>query len=255
MSNLKIKPIITRPGGKTRLLPKILPLIAAFPHTVFCEAFCGGAAVLLAKPPSAREIINDLDAELINCFRQVRDHLPEVYRRLKAIPDSRAWFSEQLSANYRTEIDRAAAFLYLNLYSFSGNNTSYGPRRSGNISRFDLLRRFALFRKRLDAVSLESIDALECIRLYDSRETLFFLDPPYTTGDCGAYDVFSGMDMTLLANLLVDVKGKFVLTVDDTPMNRALFSRYPMEAVTTAASMRNHCAPGARFGELIIRSQ
>ena len=59
------KPLIKRPGGKSRMIQHLLPVLEQYQHRCYCEPFCGGAAVLLAKKPSEHEVLNDLDGEII----------------------------------------------------------------------------------------------------------------------------------------------------------------------------------------------
>ena len=65
------RPALRYHGGKWRLAPWI---IGHFPaHKIYCEPFCGAASVLLRKPRSRIEIINDLDSEVTNLFQILRD--------------------------------------------------------------------------------------------------------------------------------------------------------------------------------------
>jgi len=75
------KPFFPWIGGKRRLIKHILPL---FPeHTTYVEPFCGGAALFFAKPPSEAEVINDINSELVNLYRVVKNHLDELVRQFR----------------------------------------------------------------------------------------------------------------------------------------------------------------------------
>ena len=85
----RVRPVVKRPGGKSRMLPTLLPMIDAHAHRVYIEPFCGGAAVLAAKNPSEHEILNDLDGELVNLYRQVKYHSDELIREMQWMIESR----------------------------------------------------------------------------------------------------------------------------------------------------------------------
>ena len=127
----RVTPIIRRPGGKSRMLKHLLPVIDGTPHKVYVEPCCGGAAVLLAKRPSYHEVLNDTDGEIVNLYKQVKYHLPAVIRETRLSVDSRQWFAESKGHPHRTEIQRAADYLYRNLYSFGADAHSYGVGSAG----------------------------------------------------------------------------------------------------------------------------
>ena len=78
----KLKTLISYYGGKQMLLKHILPLIPE--HTLYTEAFCGGCAVLFAKPPAQCEVINDTNTELVTFYRVAQTQ----YAALKAMIDA-----------------------------------------------------------------------------------------------------------------------------------------------------------------------
>lgn len=88
---LRVRPAVSWPGGKGRLLKYILPLIPR--HTCYCEPFSGGLAVLLAKPRSKVEVVNDLNGELITFYRCVRFHADVLLTELEFVMNSRQEFS------------------------------------------------------------------------------------------------------------------------------------------------------------------
>ena len=102
------RPLIKRPGGKTRMLQRLLPILAQFQHRCYCEPFCGGAAVLLAKPPSEHEVINDLDGDICNLYRQTKYHCEELIREMQWMLESRQDFDDFKAQPGLTEIQRAA---------------------------------------------------------------------------------------------------------------------------------------------------
>lgn len=69
-----MKTPITYYGGKQTMLKHILPLIPK--HKLYTEAFCGGCAVLFAKPQADCEVINDLNRSLVNFYLIAKRHYP-----------------------------------------------------------------------------------------------------------------------------------------------------------------------------------
>lgn len=221
------KPLIKRPGGKTKLLRHILPMLADAPHETYCEPFFGGGAVFFAKPPARNEIINDLYSALFNFYLAVKHHPQELMRELRCLPKSRELFFHHrriLTAPDSSPVQRAAAYLYCNKHSFGADGLSFGVMRTSLMSSAAFRRLIPSVSRRLDRVLIECLDACRCIRLYDSPGTLFFVDPPYTAGESKAYALFTAADMAALAETLRSIKGRFVLTVNDSPANRVCFS-------------------------------
>lgn len=151
------KPIIPWMGGKRRLAKQIMPL---FPdHTCYVEPFCGGAAVFFLKQPSAVEVINDWNGELVNLYRVVKHHLEEFIRQFKWALTSRQIFEwlKETPVEVLTDIQRAARFFYIQKNAFGGraDNPTFGtsamspPRMNLNRIEEDLSmahrRAFAVF--------------------------------------------------------------------------------------------------------------
>ena len=108
-----LKPPITRMGGKSKLRKKIIEKIPD--HNCYIELFFGAGWVYFGKEPSKVEVINDIDRELINLFKMIKYHAPEIERQLKYEFSGRDIFEEykNCTLEYMTEIHRALRFLYL----------------------------------------------------------------------------------------------------------------------------------------------
>jgi len=253
----KVKPVITRPGGKTRMLKLLLPILDHIDHKVYCEPFAGGAAVLLGKSPSYHEIINDLDGNVINLYRQIKHHRGEMIKALKLLPSSRGLFTEHLdilNSRHSTEIQKATAFAYCNFHCFGADNTTFGVQRLGFRTNSYLIKKVIAFSKRIDRVTIENLTWQRCIDLYDCKEALFFLDPPYTAGKVDAYNAWSMDDVNELRSKLDAIQGRWVVTLNDSAENRAVFNGCRIRGTTTAAAMRKRTQgqTRARFSEIII---
>jgi DNA adenine methylase len=190
-----------------------------------------------AKPPSAREVINDIDGELINLYRQVKWHLPAVVAQLSMVTESRELFHDAKEHPGATEIHRAASFAYRNFYSFGGDNDSFGVKRVGFSTRTWLITKMVAMHHRLNRVCVEHLSWERCISLYDSPDTLFFCDPPYTVGEVKTYAAWTGDNAAQLARALASAKGRWVVTLNDCEANRAAFRGCTFAAVTTHANM------------------
>lgn len=172
-------------GGKSLLAPKIVRLFPAHGHYV--EPFCGSLAVLLAKPESRCESVNDIDGELMTFWRVLRDRTEDLARVCALTPHSRA----EHAASYEPADDdiEVARRVWVQLtQGRAGLRRATGWRHYvrpvGTAPMADYLdgylRRFMPCAERLRRVSLECRPALDIIARYGSElDVLLYVDPPY----------------------------------------------------------------------------
>jgi DNA adenine methylase len=246
------KPAIRWPGGKTSLLPHILPLIP--PHHCYCEPFSGGLAMLCAKPRSPIEVINDLNGDLINFYRIVRYHLNPLLDELEFVPGSRQEFYDFIRQPGLTDIQRAARWWYRNKNGFASDSNSFGrSAKSGGASlssRSAALDKIRALNARLDKVCIENLDWQRCVEINDTPESFFFVDPPYTGCKQKAYQSWTLDDVKGLGEVLRGLQGRWLLTVNDTPEICSLFEDCRVKPVTRARGLNAKAAKP--YAELII---
>ncbi|MDP2896337.1 MAG: DNA adenine methylase [bacterium] len=212
-------------GGKYNHLDWLLPLLPEAHH--YCEPFGGSAAVLLNREPSPVETYNDIDGEVVNFFRVLRDQKDELIEAIGLTPFSREEFYVAVTDRgpHLSDLERARRFFVRARQVRTGlaqtaslgrwancKNTSRAGM-SGVVSRWlgsvESLPRIA---ERLLRVQIENRPALDVIRLYDSDNTLFYCDPPYpheARQDSKAYGFeMSDAEHRELARALSNVKGK-----------------------------------------------
>ncbi len=211
-------------GGKFSHLEWLLPLLPKAHH--YCEPYSGSAAVLLNREPSPVETYNDIDGDVVNFFRVLRNRHDELIRSIALTPFSREEFHVAINGPTQgvSDLERARRFYIRARQARTGlaqtatlgrwancKNTSRAGM-SGVVSRWlggvEALQDIA---KRLLRVQIENRPAIDIIRLYDDDKTVFYCDPPYmheTRGDTKAY----GFEMTSdqhweLAETLQQCKG------------------------------------------------
>ena len=257
---MKTKPLISWPGGKTRLLKHLLPYIA--PERGYIEVFAGGCALLLAKERSTLEVANDLNGDIINLFRVANYHPDELSKEIQRLPASRQLLAHSvqlLRTDALTDVQRAARFLYANKASFAGTGTSLAIARAPESRAFlgteAIIERILAFSQRFDKVIIENLDYRRCLRLYDHPGNLFFLDPPYLDSKASNYRGWKQEEMQEFHDHVVALSGQWIVTVDDSLFNRQLWQGHDILFLTTANGATNKAKdPGKRFGEMIIYS-
>lgn len=210
-------------GGKYSHLDWLLPLLPPCHH--YCEPFAGSAAVLLNRLPSPVETYNDLDGEVANFFRVLRDDKDRLIEAISLTPFSREEFSLACVIEARlSPLERARRFFVRARQVRTGlaqtatlgrwancKNTSRAGM-SGVVSRWlGSVQDLPEIAERLLRVQIENRPALEVIRLYDGPTTMFYCDPPYvhlTRGDKSAYGYeMSDDEHRELARVLNSVQG------------------------------------------------
>ena len=253
------KPIVAWAGGKRRLLKHLLPLIPK--HNCYVEAFGGGGAMLFAKERSTVEVYNDINGELVNLMRQAKWHHEALVRELAFIPNSREMFATLLGQPGHTEIQRAARFMLINRWSFGGQMDSYGTSKTtggsgGNIRISRACQNLQSVAERLDGVNIENLDWQDLIRRYDSPGTFFFFDPPYIRASKTNYAAWKPETMLQLRQEIDALKGRWLLTVDDSPECREIFQGFQITPISRPNGIDNRSStrPNRLYHELIIHS-
>lgn len=245
-------------GGKLRLAPKIIERLTGISHECYVEPFVGMGGVFLRRPWRAQcEVINDVSRDVTTLFRILQRHFVPLMDMLKWQITSRAEFERLTAANpdTLTDLERAARFLYLQRTAFGGKiaGRSFGTSASSP-ARFDVTRLTAILEdvhERLACVTIECLSYERVIEIYDRPGTLFYLDPPYWGCERDYGDgVFGRADFERLAQLLGQIKGRFLLSINDTPEIRQAFAAFRLDQVEVNYSV-NGKSQGA-FGELLI---
>jgi DNA adenine methylase len=252
----KARPVFSRPGGKTRLLKFILPLIPE--HTAYCEPFFGGGAVFFAKPPSRHEVINDIDHDLIAFMRNAKLHRDALLDEMDLVLNSRREFEDYLAQPGLTEIQRAARWFIRNRLSFGGLGRTFAVGRTQPISsRAQRLIAIQSLSRRLDRTTIENVSWERCFDLYDSPETFFFLDPPYFDGGGPLYAGWSEHELTRFCERVKQLRGSWIVTFQDCTQIRELLSGYRLRPIARATGIGNNGAQprGRTYCEVIITSE
>lgn len=251
-------------GGKYSHLEWLLPLLPECHH--YCEPFAGSGAVLLNRLPAAVETYNDIDGEVVNFFRVLRDNHDELIRVIALTPFSReeyhlAIYGETGDLSV-SDVERARRFYIRARQTRTGlaQTASLGrwancketsrAGMSGVVSRWlggvEALDDIA---QRLLRVQIENRPAIDVIRLYDSPKTLFYCDPPYlhaTRGDAKAYGFEMDEDQhRIFAATVNTCQGMVAVSGYDHPIMDELFS--PKKWVKTSGIDKTiHSTKGTR---------
>lgn len=248
-----MRPPVPYFGSKQTLAPWIAGLLPAHQHYV--EPFAGSLAVLLAKPRSRMETVNDLDHELITFWKVLRDRPDELIRACALTPHART----ELDATWEPVPDGDDLELARRIWCRLAQGRSGTLRRTGWRYYIDpagsavgmpgyldgYRDRLAAAAERLMAVSLECLPALEIIAKYGSHlDVLLYVDPPYlgTTRPWSNYrvEMKAEQEHRDLAAALWDCAAAVVLSGYDSPLYAELYEgwhRYETAARTDNAAV------------------
>ncbi len=214
--------------------------------------------IFLRRPERAKsEVINDYNREVSNFFRILQRHYVAFMEMMRFQITTRAEFERltRTAPETLTDLERAARFLYLQRTAFSGKPSGQNfATDKVHPARFDITKLAPMLEdlhSRLTRVVIECLPYQDFIRRYDGDETLFYLDPPYYR--CEHYygkDLFHRDDFVTLSELLGEIKGRFILSLNDVPEIRELFKSFHIEAIKTHYSVNKGKRKEA--GEVLI---
>lgn len=191
ISDSFIKPAFGYFGAKQRLARRIIDMLP--PHSAWVEVFCGSAVITLNKIRAQIEVINDLDGDIVNVFKVLRDQPEELIRAVSLTPYAREEFRLCRSDRSTLEpLERARRFVVASMMTVNGTSGSVHSGfsfsdsyvrggREARVNRwYQLPDRLHDVVNRLRSVRIENLDAREVVRQFARRPaTLLYLDPPY----------------------------------------------------------------------------
>lgn len=243
-------------GGKRNLAARVIERLGRIPHRCYAEPFVGMGGVFFRRPErAASEVINDRSRDVATFFRVLQRHYVPFIEMMRWQLTTRSEFERLVGTDPSTltDLERAARFYYLQRTTFGGkvSGRTFGVT-PGQPARFDLTRlvpHLEELHERLSRVVIECLDFERFLATYDRTETLFYLDPPYfgCEDDYGR-ELFKPDDFERLARALSELKGSFLLSINDTPEVRTIFKGFAIEAVrTTYTVARNGAVPAAEL--------
>lgn len=204
-------------GGKQNMLRHILPNIPE--HRIYTEAFFGGGAVFFAKEPAESEIINDLNAQVMNFYYVCKTDFEKLKNKVEATVFARSTYSVAM-AMYKVphlfnQIQQAWAFYVATNMGFGCRIGSWGMDKYGKRVKAFINKKMNFdesIPKRLERTQIETGNAIQVIKQYDTSDTFHYIDPPYIETNMGHYQGYSISEYKELLNNLTEIKGRFLLS-------------------------------------------
>jgi DNA adenine methylase len=247
----QIKPPFAYFGGKMTLAPKIADLLPAHDHYV--EPFAGSLAVLLAKEPSGWETVNDLDGDLINFWRVLRDQPEELERLAHLSPHSREDYEVSKDLSGISDLERARR-VWVRLTQGRSNSMQphgwwHGRKGLGatlGARTTSLAERMTSAAERMRRVTIENKDAIELIRDYGSEPTVcIYADPPYLGSTRVAnyrHEMLEDDLHVQLAAALRECKASVVLSGYASPLYEELYPGWHRMELKAPATLSGRAA-------------
>jgi len=237
----KAQPIAPYLGGKRNLAKRICRIIDENDHEIYAEPFVG------------------MGGNVYNLFRILQEHYVAFLDLLRFQITTQENFNRLVDTNPETltDLQRAARFLYLQRTAFggkiSGRNFGLSPDRPARFNLTTLEPDLEALHSRLAGVTVTCLNYDEFITRIDRVGAFFYLDPPYfgCENDYGKA-LFERADFERLAAQLAQIKGRFLMSINDVSEIRATFSAFEISEVQTSYSVAKNAASRGARAELLI---
>jgi len=232
------------PGGKSKILKKILPTIPK--HTSYAEPFTGGGAVFWNKNKVGLNVLNDIDPEIAHAYKFIRDITRQQIEKLKKFDwtdNKKMFFYMKDKFVPKNDEEKFYKFLYTIKTSYGLTRNTYGFKKITKEYIYGYLERLPKLSERLSGVKVFSTDYKKIIEKFDSPNTFFFIDPPYPEEWGFKTVAFGEKQYQIMHDLLKGVKGKFCLTTNIRPWITNMFKDFNMRKVLVPRSFAHGDKP------------
>jgi DNA adenine methylase len=218
-----MRPLVKRQGGKYRSYKQV---IDAFPtryeDTNYVEPFVGGGSVFFNKKESKSEVLNDKDPVLMTVYETVKEDPLLMAKKVNGVYTKKD-FEELQGTHPKNLLGRAVRDIILKKVSYLGFGTSYVEQ----YRKID--KDYVPYSERLKDTILHCEDYKKIVKEYDSPQTFFYLDPPYEgirpNNNTTEYES-DDISLEELADILSDMEGRFLLSINDSDTTRELFKEF-----------------------------
>jgi DNA adenine methylase len=276
--NPLVKPFLKWAGGKRYLIPEIAkywPKSLRSKKGTYFEPFLGGGAVLFAFQPQ-RAVVNDMNAELINCYEMVQHSVEELIEYLNQHQNNEDYYysvrdwDRRSDFSNRSAIERASRIIYLNKTCYNGLfrvnqrgqfNVPYGKYKQPNIVDQAVLRAVSRYLNETDIRFLHG-DFRDAVKDAGRGDFVYF-DPPYDSetdpASFTSYSIsgFDDDDQYRLRTLVdeLQIKGcKFLLSNASTTRTENLYAGYPSEKVCVPRPINSNASKRGKVEEILVRN-
>ena len=239
------KCVLKYPGAKNRLAEWICSFIPD--HGVYVEPYFGSGAVFFNKAPARIETINDLDGNVTNYFRVLREKPDELARLLSLTPFGRdEYYNSCIFDERDSDVEKARKFavrcwqgfgcsnLYRNGFRSSQRSTSPWTTKEWQ----NLPERLVMASERLKNAQIENLPALEILKRYDTEDVFAYIDPPYLHGTRKDYlyrHEMENEEHIRLLEMLRDHPGKIMISGYENELYNEMLRRWRKESKRTQA--------------------
>lgn len=237
----KLKQPFYRIGSKNKICEK---LIEDFPpHKTYVEPFIGGGVIFCSKKKAEKNIINDLDKNIYHLWKDFQAEENFDFEFIPEVNADRDTFFKFLSqTEFKNDKERFCRNLFLNKYSYGGNmaKLGYSDVKKWRPNKFTYIKKhFEEYKTLLKQTEILNEDYKRIINIYDSKDTFFYLDPPYSKNlKYWGYGLPFITNKELYDNIK-GIQGKFMLSYDDTPENREMFKEFYIKDIDTKYGVKS----------------
>lgn len=238
-----MKTVLRYPGAKNRIANWICEYMPK--HDVYLEPFAGSLAVLFNKTRSHIETVNDLNGDVVNFFRILRDYPEKLKKKVELTPFARSEYEASYSET-DDDIEKARRFCVRCWQGFGCSNLYKNGFKSGQRSNSpnpakawaEMPEIVVQAAERLKGVQIENLPAVELIRRYDTSDVFMYVDPPYLHGTRKNYLYKHEMqeeEHVELLKLLIEHPGKIMISGYDNELYNDMLDGWRKESIKTQA--------------------
>lgn len=242
---MKLTPPFGRVGSKASLRDRVY---SRFPKNfnTYIEPFIGGGSIFFGYDfGDKKSVINDKDKQLISAYKILKRGVSGDFKKYDTT--NLATLNNLMNKKGGTDLDRLIAFRIRSNNTFGGLGTGKVYKTT---SPMRLLVKVDKYKEKLKNTTILNQDYKAVINRYDNAGAFFYFDPPYeNSDDLYKYDTFNYPEM---AEKLKKLKGKFLLSVNDSSAIRNLFKGFKIRGVSVIGGGHGQGVGAGTRKELLI---